>query len=89
MYQHRQILSGCICSLIGGNLHWFNFQWPDHLKEWSIEVKELFPVVITAALHRPQWREKIVQFVVDNLAVVQVLNSTYKSNNHVMHLIAY
>ena len=69
------------------NLHWFNFQWPDHLKEWSIAVKELFQVVVAAALYGPQWSGKIVQFVVDNLAVVQVLNSTYSSNNHLMHLI--
>ena len=69
------------------NLHWFNFQWPDHLKEWSIIVKELFLVVVVVALYGPQWRGKIVQFVVDNLAVVQVLNSTYSSNNHLMYLI--
>ena len=67
------------------NLHWFNFQWQDHLKEWSIIVKELFPVVVAAALYGPQWRGKIVQFVVDNLAVVQVLNSTYSSNNHLIN----
>ena len=69
------------------NLHWFNFQWPDRFREWSIAVKELFPVVVAAALYGPQWSGKIVQFVVDNLAVVQVLNSTYSSNNHLMHLI--
>jgi len=61
--------------------------WPDHLKEWSIAVEELFPVVVTVALYRPQWRRKIVQFLVDNLAVVQVFNSNYSSSNHLMHLI--
>ena len=48
-------------------------------------MKELFPVMVAAALYGPQWRGKIVQFVVDNLAVVQVLNSTYSSNNHLIN----
>jgi len=69
------------------NSNWFNFQWPDHFKEWSIAVKELFPVVIASALYGSQWREEVVNFVVDNLAVVQVLKNMYSSSNHLMHLV--
>ena len=66
---------------------WFHLRWPDHLQSWSITIKELTPVVIGAALFGPQWRGHLVQFSVDNMAVVHVLNSTYSKDDHIMHLI--
>ena len=53
----------------------------------SIAVKELIPVVLAAALFGHQWAGKVVQFVVDNKAVVDVLNATFCSDTHMMHLI--
>jgi len=33
------------------------------------------------------WHDKIVEFVVDNAAVVTVLNATFSNDYHLMHLI--
>ena len=44
---------------------------------FPIAVKELFPVVIAAAIYGNQWSGKLVQFKVDNIAVVQVIQATY------------
>ena len=66
---------------------WFHLRWLDHLQSRSITIKELTPVVIGAALFGPQWRGHLVQFSVDNMAVVHVLNSTYSKDDHIMHLI--
>ena len=43
--------------------------------------------MIAAAVFGRQWKGKIVKFLVDNLAVVQVLNATYCKEVHLMHLI--
>lgn len=67
--------------------HWFHMQWPPHAQEFSIAVKELFPVVIAAALYGKLWSGCLVQFTVDNAAVVQVLQATYSRESHLMHLI--
>ena len=53
----------------------------------SIAVKELIPVVLAAALFGPCWAGKVVQFAVDNKAVVEVINATFCSDSHMMHLI--
>ena len=58
-------------------LHWFQFKWPDHLCALPITTKELIPVVVAAAIFAHQWKGHSVQFSVDNLAVVHILNSTY------------
>ena len=39
------------------------------------------------AFYGSQWRGKAVNFVVDNLAITQVFNNTYSSNNHLMHIV--
>ena len=50
-------------------------------------MKELIPVVLAAALFGHQWAGKVVQFVVDNKAVMDVLNATFCNDTHMMHLI--
>ena len=67
--------------------HWFQLGWNPHLCQLSIAAKELIPVVLAAALFGHQWAGKVVQFVVDNKAVVDVLNATFCSDTHMMHLI--
>ena len=67
--------------------HWFQLGWNPHLCQLSIAVKELIPVVLAAALFGHQWAGKVVRFVVDNKSVVDVLNATFYSDTHVMHLI--
>ena len=50
-------------------------------------MKELIPVVIVAATLGCNWRGQIVEFVVDNEALAAVLNATFGSDFHLMHLI--
>ena len=43
--------------------------------------------MIAAAVFGGQWRGHLIQFSVDNMAVVHILNSTYSKDGHIMHLI--
>ena len=67
--------------------HWFQLKWPAQVEHLSIATKELFPVVISAALFGKLWSGHLVEFKVDNLAVVQVIQATYCKDSHLMHLI--
>ena len=40
-----------------------------------------------AAIFAHQWKGHLVQLSVENIAVVQVLNSTYSKDSHLMHLV--
>ena len=35
----------------------------------------------------PQWSSKVIQFKIDNAAVVQVIEAIYAQNSHFMHLV--
>ena len=65
---------------------WFHFQWPSILQSLNIAIKELITVVVVAASFGNQWQGKLIQFTVDNMPVVHVLNSTYSKDPHLMHL---
>lgn len=67
--------------------HWAALQWPTELETASIQVQELVPVVLAAALYGREWSGKKVLFKVDNLAVVHILNNTYSRDSHLMHLV--
>ena len=54
---------------------------------FPIAVKVPFAVVIAAAIYGNQWSGKLVQFKVDKLVVVQVLQATYSQEPHLMHLV--
>ena len=66
---------------------WLQLCWSPRLSHFSIAVKEMIPVVLAAAVFGPNWSGKVVQFVVDNEAVVSVLNSTSSKDTHLMHLV--
>ena len=66
---------------------WLQLQWSDRLNPLSIAVKEMFLVVLAAATFGHLWAGKVIQFVVDNMAVVDVINATYSKDLHMMHLI--
>ena len=53
----------------------------------SIQVKELVPVVVVAALFGRYWKGKLVAFSVDNQAVVEIINKSHSKESHLMHLI--
>ena len=72
---------------------WFQYRWLVRHQGLSIASKELIPVVISvvisAAIFGRHWSGKLVNFMVDNLAVVQVLQATYCRDTHLMHLIRF
>ena len=54
---------------------WFQLQWPPSWMNVNIAVKELLPIVASAALWGNRWYKKQVLFQSDNMATVQVLTS--------------
>ena len=62
--------------------HWLQLKWTPKFQHLSIAIKELIPVVLAAATFGYQWSGKVVQFVVDNSAVVEVVKSTYSKEPH-------
>ena len=54
---------------------WFAGAWSSAQMPLSIAYKELFPVVLAAALWGPRWSSRRVEFCSDNMAVVEVLRS--------------
>ena len=70
-----------------GSPHWFSLKWCQRLQPLSIAIKELIPVIFAAAIWGKFWSGKIVLFRVDNLAVVEAINSTFCKDLHLMHLI--
>ena len=74
------------CGAVQNRL-WLQLKWSPRLYHLNIAVKELIPVVLVAATFGTSWSGKMIQFVVDNEAVVSVLNSTTSKDIHMMHLI--
>ena len=66
--------------------HWFQLQWPPTLREFSIQIKEFIPLIVATVLFGCHWQSQVVQFQVDNQAVVEVVSSIYSRNAHLMHL---
>ena len=75
-----------VCGAYSAN-HWFQLEWPPQVAELPIATKELFPVVIAAAVFGKLWSGDLVKFKMYNLAVVQVIQVTYCKDPHLMHLI--
>ena len=66
---------------------WFQFAWPGSWREASIAAKELFPIVVSAAVWGSAWTRSSILFICDNLAVVQALNSRLVRDPCLMHLL--
>ena len=66
---------------------WFQFAWPPSWQGACITVKELFPIVVAAAIWGSRWSKASVLFICDNLAVVQALNSRLVRDSCMMHLL--
>lgn len=67
--------------------HWFQIPWPAQCQQFSIQVKELIPAVVAAAIYGKEWAGKVVEFRIDNQAVVDILVSGYSREPHLMHLV--
>ena len=73
---------------------WLQLQWLQaHTKEWealreeSILLKELLPVVLACSVWGPSWRGSAVTFHCDNMGAVAVINSGYSRVPQIMHLL--
>lgn len=66
---------------------WFQFQWPEAWHQTSIAAKELFPIVVSAAVWGGRWARSSILFVCDNMAVVQALKSRSVRDPMLMHLL--
>lgn len=66
---------------------WFQFQWPTAWHQANIASKELFPIVVSAAIWGRYWARSTVLFVCDNLAVVQALKSRSVRDPCLMHML--
>ena len=67
---------------------WLQGSWPLSWAAQNIMLKELVPVVLAAALWGKHWSGQLVQFHVDNMSVVQVVNkgSSKEPSGIAMHL---
>ena len=68
---------------------WFVGKWSTAQQPLSIAYKELFPVVVAAALWGHRWATKRVEFCSDNMAVVSVLRSGTSKDPNMMVLLRY
>ena len=74
------------CGALQGS-HWFQIPWNQDFVAEPIHVKELLPVVVAAFLWGKNWCSCIVEFVCDNMAVVEVLNRGYSRDKSIMRLL--
>ena len=66
---------------------WFQLQWPPSWSTIDIAVKELIPVVVSAALWGREWTGSLALFRSDNQAVVACLSSRSARDTHLSHLL--
>ena len=73
---------------------WIQLQWPHtyarewvRLKEESIALKELLPIVLACAVWGEGWKNRAVTVHCDNLGVVALVNSGYSRVPQIMHLL--
>ena len=65
---------------------WIQFQWPSTMESSHISVREMIPVVMSAALWGQGWSGKSVQFRSDNTTVVALVNTGSSRENSLMHM---
>ena len=68
---------------------WFFGSWTTSQASQSIAYKELFAVVIAAHLRGPQWARHYILFLLDNEAVVYILNSRTSKILDLMCLVSH
>ena len=73
------------CGAFCDNL-WLQLQWPASMTQCHISIKEMIPVVISAALWGRQRSGQSVHFQSDNTSVVALINSGTSRDDTLMHL---
>lgn len=66
---------------------WVQQQWEDSWAGVNIATKELVPIVVGCAVWGPQWRQKLVLNLCDNMAVVEVVRAQKSKDHIIMHLL--
>ena len=66
---------------------WFNGHWPPELASHSIQYKELYPIVLAAAVWGHRWTTLKICMLCDNQAIVHSLISGSSHCPHIMHLL--
>ena len=66
---------------------WFQVKWPHTWSATNIAVKELFPIVLCAAIWGSDWSGLRVHFRCDNWSVVQALTARRARDQFLMHLL--
>jgi hypothetical protein len=56
---------------------WFHGTWNEAQRSWSIEVQELYPIVVAAQLWGEKWSSQRIVVKCDNAAVVSAVNKGY------------
>ena len=68
-------------------LEWFQASWPPSWASHCIAAKELFPIIVGAAIWGHGWSGSTVLFKCDNIAVVQALSSRAAQDPMLSHLL--
>ena len=66
---------------------WFQFIWPEALRNLHITNKEILPIVLAVATWGAQWKNKSVLCRCDNAAAVHIINASTSSDSYAMALI--
>ena len=66
---------------------WFQRQWDHRIESAAISAKELFPIILAAAIYGNKWNGYNILCKCDNQAVVTVFKSRYASDKSLMHLL--
>ena len=74
-------------AFVEDSLAWFQLCWPQSWIGCSIAVKELFPIVVAAAVWGDTWSSHCITFRCDNQAVVAALSSRSVRDPQMMHLL--
>ena len=78
--------SGMACAAIFGT-HWFQIKFPESWRQIHIAAKELLPVMLAFKLWSNQLQGVNILFLVDNIAIVQVLNSKTAKDPIIMKML--
>ena len=75
------------CGAITSDNRWLQVQWPASWQEVDISVKEMIPIVMSAAMWGGSWRRRRVLFHSDNMAVVEVVQRKSAKYPLLLHLL--
>ena len=78
---------GCGAYCSAPPVRWFQIQWPPSWSGTHIAAKELFPLVVSAAIWGSSWHGLRIKFFSDNQAVVQALSSRTTKDSNLAHLL--